>query len=511
MIDGSILPAMLAETLSLWYVILPAVFLGLIVGAIPGFSAANTIIILLPLTLAVDVQTGVTFMVALYCSSRMGAGVPAILVNIPGTAGAAATPLDGYPMAKQGKGAQALSISFVASTIGGLITTAIALLTLPWLARVGYYMHSVEMIVVMLFGISLIATIAAKDTLKGLIAGFFGLMIGAIGADHIYATPRGTFGFLELYDGVPLIPALVGLFAVSEAFYFIEARSIMSEEGRKLMAKGGWGQTIDGVRITLKRWWHVVWTSLLGLLIGVVPGAGASIASFVAYQQSRTFSKTPELYGTGHPEGLIAPEAANNGVTAGTLIPLLVLGIPGGATAAIMLVVMQYHGVQMGPRLFQLSPEIAYGMILSMFVTYVIMAFTILPLARYLSRITMVSTVYMAPIVLAFTLVGSFVPREYMFDMWLALVFGIIGYVARKTGYHVSAILIGVILGPLLEQYFLRALRISQGDLSVLFSSTLGNILWVALAASIVLPYIIEFKRGRSAQQAGAEAEERRL
>ena len=511
MIEGALFGQMLADTLSLWWVILPAVFLGLIVGAIPGFSAANTIIILLPLTLAVDVQVGVTFMVALYCSSRMGAGVPAILVNIPGTAGAAATPLDGYPMAKQGRGAQALAMSFVASTIGGLLTTAVALLTLPWLARVGYYMHSVEMIVVMLFGISLIATIAAKDTLKGLIAGFFGLMIGAIGADQIYATPRGTFGFLELYDGVPLIPALVGLFAVSEAFYFIEARSILSEAGRARMAEGGWGQTIAGLRMTLARWWHVVWTALIGLLIGVVPGAGAAIASFVAYQLSRTLSKTPERYGTGHPEGLIAPESANNGVTAGTLIPLLVLGIPGGATAAIMLVVMQFHGVQMGPRLFMSSPEIAYGMILSMFVTYVVMAFTILPLSRYLSRVTMVSTVYMAPIVLAFTLVGSFVPREYMFDMWLALAFGFIGYVARKTGYHVSAILIGVILGPLLEQYFLRALRISQGDLGILFSSTLGNVLWVALVASIAFPYVVEFRRSRAARRAGADMEERRL
>lgn len=498
MIDTSIFWDMALQTISLWWVILPAVFLGLIVGAIPGFSAANTIIILLPLTLAVDVQVGLVFMVALYCSSRMGAGVPAILVNIPGTAGAAATPLDGYPMAKQGKGAQALSISFVSSTAGGLLTTAIALLTLPWLARVGYYMHSVEMIVVMLFGISLIATIAARDTLKGLIAGFFGLMIGAIGSDFIYATPRGTFGFLELYDGIPLIPALVGLFAVSEAFYFVEARSILTEEGRARMREGGWGQTMEGVRITAKRWWHVVWTSLIGLAIGVIPGAGAAIASFVAYQQSRTFSKTPELYGTGHPEGLIAPESANNGVTAGTLIPLLVLGIPGGATAAIMLVVMQYHGIQMGPRLFMSSPEIAYGMIMSMFFTYFVMAFTILPLARYLSRVTMVSTIYMAPVVLAFTLVGSFVPREYMFDMYLALVFGIIGYVARKTGYHTSAILIGVILGPLLEQYFLRALRMSQGDVSVLFSTTLGNILWVLLAASLVVPYLAHVRRNRA-------------
>ncbi len=508
MIDGSLFLEMLLASLSMWWVIVPAIFIGLIVGAIPGFSAANTIIILLPLTLAVDVQIGLVFMVALYCSSRMGAGVPAILVNIPGTAGAAATPLDGYPMAKKGMGPQALAISFVSSTAGGLITTLIALLTLPWLAKVGYVMHSVEMIVVMLFGISLIATIAAKDTLKGLIAGFFGLMIGAIGADHIYATPRGTFGFLELYDGIPLIPALVGLFAVSEAFVFIESRSILTEEGRARMKVGGWGQTMEGVMITAKRWWHVVWTSLIGLVIGVVPGAGAAIASFVAYQQSKTFSKTPELYGTGHPEGLIAPESANNGVTAGTLIPLLVLGIPGGATAAIMLVVLQFHGVQMGPRLFMSSPEIAYGMIMAMFVTYVFMAFTILPLSRYLSQVTTVSTIYMAPVVLAFTLVGSFVPREYMFDMYLALAFGIIGYVARKTGYHVSAILIGVILGPLLEAYFLRALRISQGDLMVLFSSTLGNVLWVLLVISICIPYVAEWRRKRAREAAEAATQE---
>jgi putative tricarboxylic transport membrane protein len=495
--DWSQFLPLLADSLSLWWVIIPAIFLGLIVGAIPGFSAANTIIILLPLTLAVDVRIGITFMVALYCSSRMGAGVPAILVNIPGTAGAAATPLDGYPMARAGKGQQALAISFVASTIAGILTTFISLLALPYLARVGYVMHSVEMIVVMLFGISLIASIASSDPLKGLIAGFFGLMIGAIGADHIYSTPRGTLGFLELYDGIPLIPALVGLFAVSEAFLFIEGESILSKEGRRLMVKAGWNATIDGVRITLSRWWQVTWTSILGLVIGVIPGAGASIASFVAYQRSKTFSKTPELYGTGHPEGLIAPESANNGVTSGTLIPLLVLGIPGGATAAIMIVVLQFHGVQMGPQLFRLQPQLAYGMLMAMFVTYLFMAVAILPLSRYLSRVTMISTAYLAPIVLAFTLVGSFVPRAYVFDMYLALVFGVIGYVARKTGFHVAAILIGVILGPMLEAYFLRALRISQGDIMVLFSSRLGNVLWVMLFITIAMPYIMNYVRKR--------------
>lgn len=486
---------MFARTLTFWWIIIPAIFLGLIVGAIPGFSAANTIIILLPLTLALDPETGLTFMVALYASSRMGAGIPAILVNIPGTAGAAATPLDGYPMTKQGKGQQALAMSFVASIAGGLLTTILALIAMPWLSQVAFYLHSVEMIVIMLLGISLIASIAAQDTLKGLIAGLFGLMIGFIGADVVYETPRGTFGFLELYDKVPLIPALVGLFAISEAFVVIERQTILSERGREVMQDASWAQTFEGVNIALSKWWHITWTSIIGLVIGVVPGAGAAIASFVAYQQSKTYSKTPELYGTGHVEGLIAPESANNGVTSGTLVPLLVIGIPGGATAAIMLVVLQFHGVTVGPDLFLTDPELAFGPFTAMAVTYALMILTILPLARYMSRITVVSTTYMAPIIISFTLVGSFVPRAYLFDMSLALVFGVIGYVARKTGYHVAAILIGVILGPLLETFFLRAMKMSQGDIMVIFSSSIGNSLWVLLVISLMMPYIMDYRR----------------
>lgn len=491
-------------TIGYWWVIIPSVLLGLIVGAIPGFSAANTIIILLPLTLAMEVQTGIVFMVSLYVAARMGAGIPAILVNIPGTAGAAATPLDGYPMAKQGKGQQALSMSFVASCIGGFLTTLVALATMPLLARVGFYMHSVEMIVVMLFGISLIASIAAQDMVKGLIAGFLGLMIGAIGTDVVYATPRGTFGFLELYDGVPLIPALVGLFAVSEAFIIIEKRVIIAEDAEPKAPN--WHDTFEGATMALRRWWHIVWTSMIGLVIGVIPGAGASIASFVAYQQSRAFSKTPEKYGTGHPEGLIAPESANNGVTSGTLVPLLVLGIPGGATAAIMLVVLQFHGVGFGPSLFQREPEVGYGMFMAMAVAYFIMFFTILPLSRYMSHVTTVPTIYLAPLIISFTLVGGFVPREYMFDMYLALGFGVLGYIARRTGYHVAAILIGVILGPLLERYFLLALQKSGGDVMTLFSSTIGNVLWVALVISIVAPLWLDRRRkSKAASEAPAE------
>ncbi|MEW6670156.1 MAG: tripartite tricarboxylate transporter permease [Thermodesulfobacteriota bacterium] len=492
------LSQLFVTSLGHWYVIVPAIIIGLVIGAIPGLGPANTLIILLPFTLSLEVNAAMAFMVALYCSARMGAGIPAILVNIPGTAGAAATPFDGYPMTQKGMAQQALTMSFVASAFGGLIASIFSIFSLPMLARVGYYFHSVEMVVVMLFGLTLIAVVSTGNTLKGLIGGFFGLLVGAIGPDFIYSAPRATFGFLELYDGVPVVAALIGIFAISEALLMIEVESILTEAGKtRMAAQSPWAATWEGVRMSAKRWWHIVWTSFIGLGIGVVPGAGAPIAAFVAYQQSRLFSKHPERYGTGHPEGILAPESANNGVTSGSLIPLLTLGIPGGSTAAIMLIVIQFHGIVLGPRIFLDMPQFPYGVLMGMVVTYLFMVGTILPLARYMSRVTLIPTQYLAPAIISFTLVGAFSPRAYIFDMGLGLVFGVIGYIARKTGYQVSAILIGVILGPYVERYLMRALRISEGDPTVLFSSTIGNVLWVLLALSLILPPVIERLRKR--------------
>jgi putative tricarboxylic transport membrane protein len=427
--------------------------------------------------------------VSLYCANHLAGGVPAILVRIPGSGGAAATTLDGYPMTQKGQAQQALVLSFVASVAGGLITTIATLALLPWLSQIGLYLRSVEMVVVMLFGLTLIAVIAARDTLKALVAGFFGLLIGVIGTDHIYNAPRATFGFLELYDGVPLVAALIGLFAVSEALVMIEEKMIVAREGRERAMRASWADTFDGLRISARKWWHIVWTSFVGLFIGIVPGAGASIAAFVAYQQSRLWSKHPERYGTGIPEGVIAPEAANNGVTSGTLVPMMALGVPGGTTAAVMMIVLQYHGMVMGPRLFQTDPGLAYGVFVSMAVAYIFMLFTIVPFARYMARIVLIETTYLAPIIILVTIVAAFSERQYVFDMALALLFGVIGYIAHKTNYHVTAMLIGIILGPLFEQYLVRALRISEGNALVLFSSTLGNALWALLVLSLVLPY----------------------
>jgi putative tricarboxylic transport membrane protein len=484
-----------ATQLGLWWVIWPAILLGIVIGILPGFSPQNTLIMLLPLTLAVPVEQAFAFMVSLYCANHLSGGIPAILVRIPGSGGAAATTLDGYPMTQKGQAQQALVLSFVASVFGGLITTLATLALLPWLSQIGLYLRSVEMVVVLLFGLTLIAVIAAKDTLKALIAGFFGLLIGVIGTDHIYDAPRATFGFLELYDGVPLVAALIGLFAVSEALVMIEEKMIVSAEGRARAMQTNWADTLDGLRISLRKWWHIVWTAFIGLFIGIVPGAGASIAAFVAYQQSRLWSKHPELYGTGIPEGVIAPEAANNGVTSGTLVPMMALGVPGGTTSAVMMIVLQYHGMVMGPRLFTTNPELAYGVFVAMAVAYIFMIFTILPLARYMARIVLIETTYLAPIIILVTIVAAFSERQYLFDMGLALVFGVIGYIAHKTNYHVTAMLIGIILGPLFEQYLVRALRISEGNLLVLFSSPLGNALWGLLALSLALPLWRGYRR----------------
>ncbi len=242
------------------------------VGILPGFSPQNTLIMLLPLTLAVPVEQAMAFMIALYCANHLAGGIPAILVKIPGSGGAAATTLDGYPMTQKGQAQQALVLCFTASVFGGLITTLATIALLPWLSQIGLYLRSVEMVVVMLFGLTLIAVIAGKDTLKALIAGFFGLLIGVIGTDHIYNTPRATFGFLELYDGVPLVPALIGLFAISEALVMIEEKMIVDQAGRERALRARWADTVEGLKLSVQKWWHIVWTSFVGLFIGITPG-----------------------------------------------------------------------------------------------------------------------------------------------------------------------------------------------------------------------------------------------
>jgi putative tricarboxylic transport membrane protein len=488
-VSSGLLFEVFLRSVALWWVIIPGMLLGIIVGILPGFSAQNTLIILLPLTLYLEVETGMAFMISLYCTTQLGGGIPAILFNMPGEGGAVATTLDGYPMTKKGQAQQALVLCFAASAFGGMVTTIATMAMLPALAQLGLYFKSVEMVVVIVFGLTLIAAIAAKDLLNGLIAGFAGLMIGTIGVDPVFGTPRATFGMLELYDGVPLIPTLIGLFAISEAFVMLEEETIVRKEDLDKAKNARWADTLEGLRMNARYWWQTVWTSMIGLIIGILPGAGATVAAFLAYHYSKLMSKTPELYGTGHPPGVIAPESANNGVTSGTLVPVFALGIPGGTTGAIMTIVLTYHGIVLGPRLFIEHADLVYAVYMQMLVCYILMALMILPLARYMSRIVLVPTRFLVPLILSLVTIAAFSERQYVFDMGLALFFGVVGYIARKTKYEVTAMLIGVLMGPLFEQYFLRAMRVGQGDITILFSSTLANVLWLMVVAALVLPY----------------------
>ena len=479
----------IASFANLW-IIVPAVVLGIVVGALPGFSAQNTILILLPVTLVMDIDKSMAFMVSIYCASHMGAGIPAILINMPGTGGHAATCLDGYQMTQQGRSQEALAISAFASVMAGLITTIITIAMLPILSKMGLYLRSVEMVVVMVFGLCLIAMIASDDMIKGLIAGALGLLMGVVGTDFIYGTPRATMGFIQLYEGIPLVPALIGLLAISEALILFEREMIAKDSIKAKQTVVGWAGTLRGVYDCFRHWGILLWTSLIGLLIGIVPGAGASIASFVAYGQARLFSKEPDKFGKGYAPGLIAAETSNNGVTSGTLVPLLAIGVPGGTTAAVMAVVLQYNGIVLGPRLFIDQPETAYGIFFSMLAAYIVMVILVLPLARYVGTIVLVPTQILVPLILSLTVVASLANRGYVFDIYVALIFGVIGYLCRRTNYNVIAVLIGILLGPLFEQYLLRSLRLGQGDLMILFSSTLGNVLWGLLILSLIVQWL---------------------
>lgn len=481
----------LSEILGYWWLIPIGVGLGIFVGAVPGFSSTNVLIILLPFTLGMESGAGMAFMASLYSGSHMGGSIPAVLFNVPGTGAAAATCFDGYPMTQQGRGQEALAIAFAASAVGGLFTTVITLGALPYLSKMVYYFGSIENFVIILFGIALIAQITGENMLKGLIAGAFGLLLGAVGYDHVYSVPRATFGLVYLFDGMPRVPAIVGLFAISEAFSMIEKDMIIDASRLSEALREGWQGTIRGIMITFKKIGAVLRSSIIGFVIGIIPGAGATIGSFVSYQQAMSFSKNKEAFGKGEPEGVIASEAANNGLSSGSLIPLLTLGIPGGGTAAVMLVVLQAHGVPIGPRLFQVMPQLAYGVVVAMLVAYLVMIVMGLPLAKSLAKMSFFPTKVLAPAIISFTLIGSFVARGYLFDMWIALFFGVLGYIMKRTGYSPHAVLLGVILGPLAEQYFLRALLLGNGNPAIFFSRNLGNFLWVLLLLSMGLPALI--------------------
>lgn len=475
----------LFQTQTLLFLLL-GFFLGFFVGAIPGFNDANIMAILLPFSLLLEPAVAIVSMAAIYAGAQAAGSIPAILMNIPGTPGNAATTLEGYPMSKAGRSGYALGLSLGASTIGAFAGATLTLIFAPILGMFALRFGPAEMLMVAVLGLTVVSTLAADNMSKGLLIVGFGILISLIGADSMTAFPRGTFGVPFLYDGMPLIPVLLGLFGFSELLLLLGKKTISNESGAQTQ---GWSDILAGAKEALHQKINLIRSSVLGFFVGVIPGAGATIGSFLAYGQARQWSRTPEKFGTGHSEGLVATDAANNATATGAMVPMLTLGLPGSASTLVMLAALVLHGVRPGPQFFNNFQVEAYTILLSLFLASFLIGVLGIFLSRLAQRVVFVPTSILVPIVTVLVFTGAFAWRFMAFDILLMVIFGLVGVLMRVHRYPVPALMLAVILGPMLESNFLRATRI--GGIESLVASPISQVLLVMVVLSLAAPLLV--------------------
>lgn len=451
---------------------------GMVAGSIPGFTGTNTVAIALPFTLPMTPEIALVFLSSLYVGANYGGAIPAILINTPGTSGATATVLDAYPMSQKGQAANALGISILASVIGGFSAAIALLLLLEPIGDIAFLFTNREIFVLALFGLAAVAATLGDNLRKGLIAGFLGLTIAMMPADPTTGQRRLDFGYFALYDEVPFIPIVVGLFAISELFFLIKREAISRETDIDISSYRG---VIEGCKYVLSKPFQTGRAVVIGTLVGAMPGSGATLANFLSWAIAKTSSKFPDRFGNGNPEGVIASEASNNAVTAGALIPTLALGIPGSGTTAVMLAALLLHGVVPGPELMAEFELEAYVIMVSLLFANVILLLFAFWISKYLVRVITLPASLLVPSILVLTVIGTYAVRSQIFDIWLMVLFGAVGFVMRKNDYPLVPLLLGVILGPIAEGAFLRSMLISGGDPAVFFAGLITKILWACI------------------------------
>ncbi len=454
--------------------------MGILVGAIPGLSGSTGIILMLPFFPAMQPAEALLVMSGIFCGSMFGGSISSILISTPGTPSAAATVLDGYPMAQKGEAGRAIGIALVASTIGGTISS-LCMIFISWpLATVALQFGPDEFFALMVFGLTIIASVSGESLVKGLISGLLGLMVGLVGMDEVSGYSRLSFNSPALMAGLPMLPVLVGIFAISQVF--IELSNV-GAKGIKVAQKIGrvlptWKELKQLLPVILP-------SSFIGVFIGVVPGAGGSIASWIAYNEARRFSKDPDSFGKGDPRGIAAPEAANNGCTGGDMVPMLTLGIPGDVITAVMLGALVLIGIRPGPLLFAQHPEIVNSLYIGFVMAQLVMFALGVLTVRIWPHVLQAPSQVLFPLILAICFIGVFSASNSVFDMFVALAFGVIGFFVHKFGFSPAALILGVILGPLAERELGAALIISHGDWSALFRSPLALVFHVLSILSI--------------------------
>ena len=462
-------------------------FIGTIIGALPGLGPSNGVAILIPISFALglDATAALVLMTSVYYGAMYGGRISSILLNIPGDEPALMTTLDGYPMAKKGEAGNALVLSGVASFVGAFLATIGLILLAPVLARVAFLFGPAEYFALYLLAFCTLGGMASNNQAKSAIAACIGLGIAMIGVDSSSGLPRLTGGNLHLYDGVDFLVAIVGLFAIAELFFFIESHG----KGSSI------GVVLDKVSIPWKYIKQTVPTMLrasgVGFVAGVLPGAGASLGSFLAYMTEKSIAGEKGGFGTGVPKGIAAPEAGNNAAAGGALVPMLTLGVPGSGTTAVLLALLMTLNITPGPTLFRDNPDVVWGLIASLLIANVVLLIMNVPMVKIFVKILSVPAWILLPGVTMISTTGIFALTGSYFDLLMLVGFGVLGYFLRKLDVPTVPVILGILLGGNMEDALRRAMTLSDGDAMYLFSSPIAIGLWVAAIAGFVAPMFL--------------------
>lgn len=475
------------------------VALGIVFGSIPGLSANMAVTLCLPLTYTMGVIPGITLLIALYLGGISGGLISAILINIPGTPASIATCFDGAPMAKKGEAGRALGIGILSSFIGGLFSIILLIFISPQLAKVALKFGPFEYAAVGIFSLTLIASLTGKNLAKGLLAAIIGIALATVGAAPVDGAPRFTFGIDALGKGFDIITVMIGLFAVTEVIAAVESYAVKSARIQPLAFQ------MKGLGIPRREffshWVGIIRAAAIGTGIGILPGLGGSTANVVAYSVAQNASKHPETFGTGEPEGLIASESSNNATVGGALIPLLTLGIPGDITTAILLGALTMKGITAGPLLFKTDGDMVYSIFIALLLANVAMLALMFLGMPIFVKLLSTPKIYLLPIVMLMCIVGAFAVNNRIFDVWCVLLFGILGFLLKKADIPFAPLVMGFILGPMVELYLRRASMLNEGDLTPFFTRPIPAV-FLAIAAVVVAMTIVKEVRARRPKKA---------
>jgi len=485
MIESIISAAVAVVNLKAILVIVEGVALGIVVGAMPGLSATLGVALASPITFGMDPLQGLMLLLGIYVGAVYGGSISAILLGIPGTPAAVATVLDGHPMAKRGEAGRAIGFSTISSFIGGLIGVFILLILAEPISRFGLAFGEREYCALGMLALTAVAQLSGKSLLKGIFSVGIGLFVATIGIDEIHGIPRFTFDNVNLLGGIPYIPVMIGLFAIPETLINIEQISSIRPVFPPVESVIPPWRTFAGLFRPIFR------SSLIGTAIGAIPGTGADIGAIIAYSQGKSMAKRPDLFGTGYPEGIVCPESANNGATGGAMVPLLTLGVPGGAVTAIMLGAFMVHGLQPGPLLMINNKELVYALVFGMAFANVVMVVLGLSMAKFFGKVSRMPPALLSPIIMLLCVSGAFSMRNNWFDVYVMGISGVLGYAMIKTNIPRAPLVIGMILSGMIESNFARSVMLCQ-DNPLQFFTPISTLLLLLSAAPFAKPWIVK-------------------